>query len=404
MRDAVNAAGLGVAVSIVAGLIAVSVRLMLPESYKHWSMGVALGVITTVILTLLAVKKTMRGRTIAVASVATLGWLPFISLCIAVDTEPLVSSGDRVRCGTGLLGMFILSPCVVAGMLLGSAVVALFVRSRSLDGARRWGAVCSLVLVGVASLVAIARMGRPDPDGYVGFLPVAGTLDVGQSFVLADGSRVTFEEHDIPPKANEPNHEKICVLDRIEGGSYRDSRCGPLTMHRDAKIGLWILDVSGHEPLAFLEREKRVRDIYASDVGRSIGPPRVWTLGAVLGLVLGVVLFARGMRFDARGAALEGIDGSLQRDGWVTHAAGPPIRLTGVAPHVAGPVFVQLHAGARTTYRDAQEVLVESWQRGTLEDARAALRERATAFYALAMTSALLTSAPLLLSGFGGSR
>jgi hypothetical protein len=75
------------------------------------------------------------------------------------------------------------------------------------------------------------------------------------------------------------------------------------------------------------------------------------------------------------------------------------------AEHVApGPVVVRVREGTAASYRDAGVPGVESWQIGTLEEARAALTARAVTFYALAMTSALLCAAPLILSGFGGSR
>jgi hypothetical protein len=182
----------------------------------------------------------------------------------------------------------------------------------------------------------------------------------------------------------------------------------PLTVRHDPKEDVWIVEHEVPRPamsdIAFKGTEKRSRNIEVADVARSIAPPIAWTFGGLIGSVLGATLFVSGVWLERRRASLATwTEGYLRDDGWVALAGCPPLRLpvSGIGP---GPVIVRVRGESPASYREAGGGIVEAWRRGTLEQARARLQGRAASRYALALTSALLCAAPLLLSGLGGSR
>ena len=204
-------------------------------------------------------------------------------------------------------------------------------------------------------------------------------------------------------RTSEP--EVNCVLQGVEGANERAVSCATLKVRHDAIADVWILDGEPSvPPWAFVGSELRVRDIWPIDVAASIAPPIGWTLGAVIGALLAFGLLVRARRLRREGNELDGMEGTLEADGWVPLPGQPPLHVAGAASLARGPIWVRMKPGASHSYREASAATLEAWKIGTLEEARAALASREMTFVALSIASGLLCAAPLLLSGLGGAR
>jgi hypothetical protein len=403
-REDWKAVAVGLAVCFTAAT-ATSVALhdLTREHATIVTVSTAAFVVLTSLGLLIVVQATsLMGRRGAVASLTTLGCLPILAVALANAERPIICTGVHAHDGhtPALLSVLV----AVAGAFLVPLLLAGSVRQPRHDATVRALALGSVLLAVLLSLVALSRNGRPDADHYVRSMPVVQELSLGGSVTLDDRTQVTYRLSEIGTEGLRNFNEHDCMLDGIGSAWGNSTTCEPFTVHHDAKEDLWLLDGSAGPPFAFKGRVKGSRDIYASDVAHSIAPPSEWTFAGALGALLGILLLVVARRDERRAASLPGVDGILSADGWVTHALGPPVRLATSGPIEEGCVVLQLREGSRGSYREVEVATVESWQPGTLEEARAELRGRVVALYALAMTTALLCSAPLLLTGLGGSR
>jgi hypothetical protein len=413
---ALAAAGRGVFLSFVAIVLSVITYGFVDAWAPKMSLAVLFGVLTSVFVIVFGSRTKLGGRAAGIMGLATLGWLPEIFLVLAFLREPIVTT--HWKCGTGLACAMMIALFATIPLLVLSSCVARGAAYPALDRWLRAAALFAVVIVALATTVGLARMHRPDPDSYVASLPIVRVLGPGDSFVTGDGTKVTYRRKNNPglacPESGVPGHDRQvfdqrnpprCVVEGIEGAVFGGAfDCEPLTLRHDAKEDVWIAKDDSTRETAFAIKgsELRSRDIQIADVARSIAPPTAWTLGGLIGCVLGGVLFVSGVRLERRRASFDAIEGILREDGWVTLAGRPPLKLC--AAGAPGPVVLWLRGESPASYREAGGGTVETWRPGTLELARAELQGLAASRYALALTSALLCAAPLLLSGLGGSR
>ena len=410
--DALRAAGWGVATSFFAVMLAVFVDLEIGVADPPVYASVIAAVVTSVLLLAQLRNKQLGGRSGAVASLATLGWLPMISLALAGQRRPVVSvhllsamSPFPARQAEALLtGLFVVLPLFLAVSLLATSM-----RSARTDRALRAVALFSIVVVGAGSVVALTRARRMDTDRFVADIPVVRTLAWNDSLVLGDGTAVTYRW--IPRSertghaAFEPNGS--CVLDGIQGATYPALTCERLLVRHDVASDVWVVETDwrgDHHArfrAAFTTGDRRSRDLYVSDIAGSIAPPLAWTLSALVGVVLGALLCFRAFSIERGHVQAPGVEGDLRRDGWATIAGRPPLLLPGSKGTPPGPVVVHLRPDTPVAYREPAGGEVTSWHTGTLADARDAIAARATTLYAIALSSALICAAPLLVSGLG---
>jgi hypothetical protein len=367
---------------------------------SQMSFAVLFGVLTSGLTILLGDRTKLGGRALGITGLATLGWLPAIFLMLAFVREPIVTT--HWQCGTGLAAAMMMSVFAPVPLLLLSSWIARGAGSPRLDPWLRGVTFGALVLVALATTVGLARIHRPDADDYRASVPiVVPALAPGDSFVIGDGTRVTYREG------------RACTLEGIAGAAYGEmasygGRCPTQTVRHDAKEDLWIVEGSAPRTVgdfAFKGVEKRSRNIEIADVARSISPPIAWTFGGLIGSLAGTALFVSGVWLERRRAAFATwIEGNLREDGWVVFVGRPPVRLQSMVTTGPGPVLVHMRGESPASYRETGGGTVENWRPGTIEEARAELQGRAVSRYALALTSALLCAAPLLLSGLGGSR
>lgn len=405
---ALAAAGRGVFLSFVAIVLSTITYGFAFAWAPKMSLAVLFGVLTSAFVIVFGSRTKLDGRAAGIMGLATLGWLPEIFLILAFLREPIVST--HWRCGTGLACAMMIGLFATIPLLVLSSCVARGAAYPALDPWLRAAALFALVIVALATTLGLARMHRPDPDSYLASLPIVRTLAPGDSFVTGDGTRITYRKRNNPgracPESGVPGRDPPrCVVEGIEGAVFGGAfDCAPLTLRHDANEDVWIAKDEAARETAFAIKgsELRSRDIEIADVARSIAPPTAWTLGGLIGSVLGGVLFVSGVRLERRRASFKAIEGMLREDGWVTLAGRPPVKLPQAA--APGPVVLFLRGESPASYREAGGGVVATWRPGTLEQARAELQGLAASRYALALTSALLCAAPLLLSGLGGSR
>jgi hypothetical protein len=413
--DAFAAAGRGVFLSFVAIVLSAITYSFAVAWVPKMSLAVLFGVLTSVFMIVFGNRTKLGGRAAGIMGLATLGWLPEIFLILALLREPIVST--HWRCGTGLACAMMIALFATMPLLALSSCVAQGAAYPVLDPWLRAASLAVLVIVALATTVGLARMRRPDPDSYVASLPILRVLGPGDSFATGGGTTVTYRKTNNPgptcPESGVSAREQRvfddlrnpapCVIEGIEGATFGFA-CVPLTVRHDAKEDVWIVkdDATSKTAFAIKGTELRSRDIQIADVARSIAPPTAWTLGGLMGCLLGGVLLVSGVRLERRRASFNAIEGILREDGWVTIAGRPPVKV--LATSAPGPVVLRLRGESPASYREAGGGTLETWRPGTLEQARAELQGLAASRYALALTSALLCAAPLLLSGLGGSR
>ncbi len=351
-------------------------RAVWPGVAPRVSATALFGVLTSLLLigAVALARRTLGGRLGAVACLATLGWLPVVFWVVLVARVPIVESSGAAR-ATDLPMAALVSGVLLTPLVWVSSSLSAWARSSDADRVIRRGAWGSLAVVALAASLALIRVGRPDADTYVASLPVV------------PASPVDFLQRGAP------------------GLDYRWHAALPdvVTVHRDVRLDLWIVDDDFGERFAFVGAAGRARGLEDSDVAPFLAPPTGWTLGAVAGLAFQVLLIACARRAERRPADAM-LEGTLQAGDWVAIPGRPPIHVPEMAGLAPGPVVLRLRDGAASTYRDTGASAVESWQAGTLEQARDARAGRITTLYALALTSGLLSAAPLLLSGLGGAR
>ena len=412
-----RAHALGAGVSLVALAVAAAARSELAARLApsfgglarspRFSLAATFGVLTSLGLVLLVGRGRLAGRAAVVASLTTLGWLPLVGLGVLLDHEPIVRAMGMVRASGAQPGiggekgaMLFLALLGAPPLVWGSCAFAVKASAPAADRVVRVAAWASVALLAIVTSSALGRVRRPDADGYLASLPVVTTLDFGDTFLLGDGTSLTYRDG----RAKSPTW-RTCWLEGVRHGSFAMGECTPLTVRRDALHGLWIVD-DGASRFAFQEARREARDVWPSELAPFIAPPIGWTVGGVVGLALALLLLTHAVRSRRRAAKELGVEGKVGVDGWVRVPGLLPIHLAErLSP---GPVVVRLAGSMGRSYREAGGASVVSWRRGTLADAAAEIAGRWMAWYALSITSGLLCAAPLLLSGLlsllGGAR
>jgi hypothetical protein len=443
--------GLGCALVVAGAALAVSVVVLLAAfvasallDNPRMSIAVTFGVLMSLVR-LLRLRTNPTGRSNVIEALATLAWLPMMYVMV------------RNMSGfpwTGWPGkwswpdLWSMEECTALAALW--FFLATYARQATFDRIIRGATLATLVVVVLATSVGLARIRRPDADHYfftgggttlhttrfihetasrvplvVGetFTPVVDPLVPDSSFRLGDGTVVTYRR--LPDPNWTFGDGFSCRLEGVSGVDYavsHDETCNPLTILHDADTDIWLVfDMDPHwvstprwtftgtgkqagPPPIGDERSLSASPFSIANYAHSIAPPLAWTLGGLIGSVLGGVLFVLGLRRERRGKFTDANEATLQEDGWVVLRDGQRIPLTGAVNAAPGPIVVRLRPGSGASYREAGGGAIEAWHPGTLEQARAAVRDRATSLYACAWMSALLCGGPLILSGLGGSR
>jgi hypothetical protein len=415
--EAVRATRRGLALSLAAAATALAFAVAIsqvsgvaPFGTSPLSVVVLFGVGASGLAVVFGNRRTLDGRAAGMTGLAMLGWLPALFLWKLLFFPTPVARASLSAYPLNPLDFLCSIPVFLGVFLFLSSRVARTALGSRFDRPMRTAAATGLGVVAIATVLGLAWSGRPDGDGFRASLP-GFSLAVGGSFDLEDGARVEYTPG--PPCVGPSTAWDCCALSRIE--EAHKASCSPLIVRHSTRERVWIVNEQalsvgdGHvdeRPVAaFKASEKRSRDLLPADVAHSISPPIGWTLGAGVGFLLGAALFASGFWLEKRRASLAGwVDGTLHPGGSVFVAEVSPLQLA--APGLSAPAAVHLrlrHEGA-AGYRDMEHVAIEGWGFGTLDSARAKLQGRAASRYALALTAALLSAAPLLVTGLGGAR
>ncbi len=407
LREAIFAALAGLAATFVAMIVALFVKMHVLPHAPRFSGAALFGVLASALLFALVRSPRLCGRAGAVAALAPLGVVPILFLALAIASDPLVSLGWR--CGTAQAGAFAMLAVILVPSVAGSAFLATFARSPRLDPLIRGAAVAIVLTAGLGAALGLARLGRPDPDTYLASLTTA-SFTVGSAHDFPGVGAVRYRRQSAPAPG-EPSVD--CVLEHEGGRVVASVPCvstGKLTVTHDPRAELWVIDIVesvlslGVRREVFLRGEPLPGDLYVVDVGGRIAPPIGWTLGAVVGFVVGMSLLVASRRVRGERLARNGLEATVAEGGWVAVPGAVPVVVDGASRLTGKPVVIELSHGPEGTYREPSSPRVIAWQEGTLEDLRADIAARATTWAALALTSALLSAAPLLLTGLGGSR
>jgi len=409
-------------VGALAPLVSVGATLLLWDSLavpppRAISPHVFAAVLTSLLLVLFATvgsRSRFGSRSAVIASFATLGLPCAMAVPLADQPWCVISLGyvhydvsHHALCALSLPVLLLVVPIVVAQA-----------RTHLNDGRVRAGALAVIAAVAAVDAAALSRVRRPDMETYAASLSFVQSLQLGGSLALTDGTRVLYRRVSDSPDPNwvpaDQSSRRRCRLEGLDEASFTDERCGPLTVWHDSVSDVWVFDQSPvpehllarvpvlaagtfFERVAFIGAERRSRDIFIADVGRSLAPPFGWIIGSSFGLMMAGVLLAVAVRFDRRRAALgRAVDAWLGLDGWATSAGSPPVSLAVERRLPTGPVVLWLQRHSVASYRAPTPPTVESWQHGTVELLKSDFQARATSFYALAVTSALLCAGPLL--------
>jgi hypothetical protein len=395
LRQASDAALAGIVTSLAAvlgGAVLLMGLAALLGNGPTLPARVSVGLWTAVVASGVLIVRHKRGvtrRAGAVAILATLLlWLP-----VLVCGADIAASGGSV--GTSSLGSDrdVFSP-VVHGIIVFGVPFLLFVtvsvvRHPALDRVLTGTALLVLLGVGVATALAFARVGRPDPDTYVAHLPVVQTLRVGETLHLPDGTPVAYVRR---------VESQMSTLEGVDMSRVATGLSGePLVVRYDSRSDFFTLASAGDPPVGFHGRTKKVEShLTAADAGAPIAPPIAWTLGGFLGLLVGGFHFLMARRHHQRKLSEHAIETHLEESGWAAMGKGERA-LVSAPPAKPGPVVLLLQAAMGNAYRDGPSGRVRSWRRGTLAELQEELASDAVALDALALTTALLCATPLVV-------
>lgn len=341
--------------------------------------------------------------------------------------QPIVTS--HWRCGTGEMGLIMLTPFAVGllGALGGLLAVALAGRGgRTADAALRGLALGWLGLAAALVAWSGARAARyPTPDAYVASLPVVATVPPvsgapRETIRRDDGSSLVEEVFvdrvpDLPLEIERRCTDDDCTFavghpgeadapvegtrKYREGGSAR--RGAAITLRRDEAHGFWV--AVGSSPIAYREVDSKLQlvDIHASDVGDALSPPHGWLAGGAGGVLLSAWLLLRRRRFTRWLRRVESATaGTLGEGGWITfEGAAPAVRAApelGLSP---GPVLVLAGDGGKApmgAYRGEAALGAGAVIAGDREGATERARAELARIDALTLSAAILAAAPLL--------
>jgi hypothetical protein len=353
--------------------------------------------------------------------------LLFLGAKMAIGNDPLVTS--HWRCGTGDVGLMILSP--LGFMLLGTlgglfAFVTAAFSARSASAtprgfAARGALIVAAILVAAATLRALHH---PSSDGASQYLDALPTVAVLAPIDRAT-ARVTLSPRESAPAleqltdetrfgditARRTCSEGSCTValqragsplpaERMWGGGGQIPADTAVAVRRDTKHGFWI--VGGQA--AFRDSDLQVTDISVHDVGDDLSAPTGWILGGLSGIVIAVTLWIRRrplaqrlLRLDDEGTR----EGVLGDNGWITfHDDSPARRASPDLALAPGPVVLMAlgSSGASATgaYRTEGAQGSDEIVSGTRADLASSLRKRLRDLDALAFVTVAITVSPLV--------
>jgi len=366
------------------------------------------------------------------AAWSLLGVLPLLILGAqyALGDEPILSS--HWRCGTGDIGLAILSPLPFAlfgglGGLLGFILSAARERRHVYAGIRILSRAALLLGALFASAAALRALHAPSTDNAQRYLDALPT-------VAALPPLVTTEARTAPPTPTplEPAPELVdetsfgdliarrsCVdsicsiaLRRKDGRPPPDQKWAserrfpasePVRIQRDEKHGFWIIGRSA----AFRDTDFQVTDITVKDLGDELSAPPGWILGGAAGVLVALALWQKRRHLARRLSTIEAAQsGVLGDNGWITFdddtaalRAPPDLALS------PGPVLLVRRSaagGAAGAYRSEGPLGRDEMVAGARGDLVSNLRDRLAGLDALGITAVLLTSAPLVAAWASG--
>jgi hypothetical protein len=350
--------------------------------------------------------------------------LLFLGAKVALGNDPVVTS--HWRCGTGDIGLIILSPIafLLIGTLAGLLAFAVTARGDDAGSPARAGVLgrgaLSLGAILVAAAVARA-VGHPGTDHARLYLDALPQIAVIPPIDPATAKEVAFATRESTPgprlmdetRFGDITAQRTCSegscsfrLRRGEGPFPPDRMTetmpvnGGVVVTRDEKHGFWILGGNS----AFRDRDLQSTDINIQDIAGELSAPTGWILGAAGGVVVAMVLWQKRRRLAGRARRIAAArEGTLGENGWITlHDDTPAWRASPDLALAAGPVLL-LGSGAKAggaagAYRSEGASGGEEIVAGARETIVAGLRSQMKDLDALGFAAVLITAAPLVAS------
>jgi hypothetical protein len=314
---------------------------------------------------------------------------------------------------SGLLGTVGVGIAFLAGFGL-----ARWTRVRTAQ--RTFAVVAAVALLGTSALVAaglVRRWGRSGPDSYVASMPIVNVsvehLPKGKDrFDLGDGRRwagrgcsgMWWDDNTPPPMGT----SQTFGYPRGPDGNILPPDPPPppspveVRAKHDAISNVWVLECVGATDVTEIEHWSQA--VSVAELAPSLGPPSGWLAAAAIAVVAGALLVWRGARDARRANALPaGKEGTHIGKGQVRFAGEEAVDVPAANKLPVGPVVVTMqgtpvHAG----YRGPPIAAVAQAAPGTLADAIAATRERATGSFAIAIACAAFGGVPLVVAAVYG--
>jgi hypothetical protein len=407
-----TAAYLGAGVARGAGSVAVPIA----------SIAAALLFATTPLLRRLARwAGSPRPERCAAGSLLGAAPLLFLGAKVALGNDPIVSS--HWRCGTGDIGLILLSPIafLLTGTLAGLLAFALTARGDDAGSPLRAGVlgrgalILGVILVAAAALRAVGHPSTDHASRYLDALPRIAVIPPIDPATAKQVARPMRESTPSPQLVDETRigdlvAERTCTdgscsfrLRRGEGPFPPDRMAesmpvnGGVVVVRDEKHGFWIFGGNS----AFRDRDLQVTDINVQDIGDELSAPTGWILGGAGGLIVAMALWQKRRRVAQRARRIAAArEGTLGSNGWITlHDDTPAWRASPDLALAAGPVLLLgsgATGGAAGAYRSEGASGGEEIVAGARETIVAALRSRMKDLDALGLAAVVITAAPLL--------
>lgn len=386
---------LGIGALIVRGVV----------DSPRFSIGAAFATLATGLLgAFVALTRQRSPRAGVLAACHALAWAPVMVLGAWEALDAAIVYGESHRCGTGLMSMLFLGLPIFAMICVGVGVSAGALLARcETDGIIRIAAVgaTSLTLLAFVFALASLRSARPDPDTYLGTLEPAGEISADTDVTVAGRSfhygRVAEGQCQLTGLATTQAHYSYPA----------DQPCPALRVRIDRANDVGVVDALqpggiGPTITGFRPSDGSIRGISATTLASGLAPPIGWTVGAGLGgaAALGLLFLAR--RHRRRAASLSGYDARHAGDGWVTLESGETLRVDVAAALPIGDVVLAELEEHAPTYRTTGTPTFGAAFAGTLDELRRVHTDRAASLYAVALASAVLAGAPLLVARAAG--
>jgi hypothetical protein len=386
-------------------------------------------------LGVLALGRMLRGwapRAGVTASLVVLAWAPLLLfMCADAVNQPFVTSS--MRCGTGLMMfLFFAVPIALAvGFAIFGAVGVAFARAPLVDGVLRVAAAAAVVVGVLVTGLALRKKGV-DQDAYVDSLAVVAdsagatngygfeenrecTVTLPDAHLSVRGWRGSEGPYAVAPDPNDPEKP-------VPNGEKEHQPCPRRRVLSDARTSTTYVQVMESDPADPLRGWRRwemvtavqsgtmMRDVSAHDVAKSLRPPRGWIGGAAAGVSLALAALVWAALLRRRLSRLLGgaiIQGTHMGDGWVEIEGDGRRKLTGAVILPIGPVVIEDDPGLSArergaTYRDDGVGPARLVKRGTVADLLDATRDERANAWALALSSVVLSTVPLLAARLHG--